>query len=70
MHAFVFVPIAIETLGTYGQHARRFIQQLGNHLKISTGDTLALCHLRQRLSVAIQRGNAAAVMGTLLEARR
>ena len=58
MQTFAFMPIATETLGTYGPQARRFIQELGNHLKISTGDALALCHLRQRISVAVQRGNA------------
>ena len=62
---FLFVPIAVETLGTYGVEARKFVQELGKKLQISTGDCLALCHLRQRISVAIQRGNCISVMGTL-----
>ena len=47
---FAFMPIAIETFGTYGPQARRFIQELGNHLKISTGDALALWDLFVRES--------------------
>lgn len=67
---FTFVPIAIETLGSYGQEARRLVQMIGQRLKSSTGDHLALSHLRQRIAIAIQRGNAAAVMGSLPEVRK
>ena len=62
---FLFVPIAVETLGTYGLEARKFVQELGKKLQMSTGDSLALCHLRQRISAAIQRGNSISVSGTL-----
>ena len=62
---FAFVPVAVETLGPYGPEAHKFIQELGRRLRAATGDTLALCHLRQRISVAIQRGNAIAVLGIL-----
>ena len=62
---FIFVPVAIETLGVYGPEARRFVETLGERLKTVTGEPRALMFLRQRISIAIQRGNAAAILGTL-----
>ena len=62
---FHFVPIAVETLGSLGEDADNFIHELGRRVKIVTGERRATEFLLQRLSVAIQRGNAASVMGTV-----
>ena len=62
---YYFVPLAIETLGSFCQEGRRFVADLGRRLTASTGDVRSGSYLRQRLSIAIQRGNAAAVLGTL-----
>ena len=42
-----------------------FLRELGCRLKQATGEAKSFSYLRQRLSVAVQRGNAAAVMGAL-----
>jgi hypothetical protein len=62
---FLFVPVAIETMGVYGNEAAKFIAQLGERLNTVTCDARSSAFLRQRISVAIQRGNAAAILGTL-----
>jgi len=62
---FIFTPIAIETLGVYGKDANKFILSLGEKLKEKTRDVRALSFLRQKISLAVQRGNAAAILGTL-----
>ena len=58
-----FVPIAIETLGAMGHKARSFLKELARRIHLATEDNQAHRHLIQRLSVAVQRGNAAAVLG-------
>jgi hypothetical protein len=62
---FHFVPIAAETLGSLGEEAASFIHELGRRITSVTGERRATEFLLQRLSVAIQRGNAASVLGTV-----
>ena len=61
----VFVPLAFETLGAWGEQARVFVVQLGRLITGVTGDVRETDFLRQRLSIAIQRGNALAIRGSL-----
>jgi len=63
--AHEFVPIVIETLGTWGASAAAFTNELGRRTAAITGDTRAASFLKQMLALAVQRGNAAAVLGTL-----
>jgi len=51
------VPIAIKTSGSFNKTGLEFITELGNRLKLVTGDKLELTYLFQRLSIAIKRGN-------------
>ena len=60
-----FVPLAFETLGSWGEEAQRFIKDLGKRITIVTGDMRETTYLRQRLSLAVQRGNAISVRGSL-----
>ena len=48
-----FIPVAIESTGVFGPQAHAFFRE-----------PLSLHYLHQRIAVAIQRGNAAAVLGT------
>ena len=64
---YAFVPIAIETLGAWGPCALEFCEDLGGRIARYTGDARATAFLQQRLDMAIQRGNAATVVGTLAE---
>jgi hypothetical protein len=59
-----FVPVAVETLGALGEEAAEFMHELGRRITAVTGERRATEFLLQRLSVAIQRGNASAVLGT------
>jgi len=60
----IFTPIAIETLGVWGPSAIAICAEIGGRLASLTGDLRAPSFLRQRLALAVQRGNAAAVVGT------
>ena len=60
-----FVPIAVETFGAWGPEAISFITELGRRIAAVTGEPRSTAFLRQRIDVALQRGNAASVLGTL-----
>ena len=59
-----FTPIAYET-SVVGPLSQIFLKELGHRLSATTGDTKSYSYLLQRLSVAVQRGNAASILGTL-----
>ncbi len=59
------MPIAIETLGAWGPSALDISAEIGGRIPRSTGDVRSMAFLRQRLDIAIQNGNAAAVHGTM-----
>ena len=56
-----FVSLAVESLGVFGKEARSFLKELEQRVKLSSGDPMAHQYLVQQMSVAVQRGNAAAV---------
>ena len=58
-------PLAVETSGAFGPGAREFFTELGRQLICVTGDLMSRCHMIQQILVALQRGNAAAVLGTI-----
>ena len=55
---YKFEPIAIETTGVYGSTTRTIIKEIGKRISDKTGDIRESLWFRQRLSIAIQRGNA------------
>jgi hypothetical protein len=59
-----FVPAAIETSGVWGVHGLALVRELGRRIAAITHDSRSPSFLRQRLSVAIQRGNAFCVLAT------
>ena len=61
---FQFEPVAFETAGACGPSTKAFIKDLGSRLVDSSGDRRETAWLRQRLSIAIIRGNAASVLLT------
>ena len=60
-----FTPITYETSGVVGPLSLIFLKELGHRLSATTVDTKNYSYLLQRLSVAIQSGNAASIIGTL-----
>jgi hypothetical protein len=64
---FDFAPVAIETLGAWGPGAIDLIKDLGRRIATTTGENRSTFFFRQRLDIAVQRGNAVAVRGTVIE---
>ena len=62
---FIVQPVGFETMGSWGARARAFLTDIGSRVMQVTGNPRAMEFLRQRVSIEIQRGNAAAVMGTV-----
>jgi len=60
-----FVSLAFETLGAWGEQATEFMTVLGRWLTLVSGNGSKTFYSRQRLSIAIQRGNAIACLGSL-----
>ena len=63
--AFKFIPIAVETLGPWGPEAKAFVTELGKRLSTATGDPRSSAFLKQRISLAVQRGNAICIKQSL-----
>lgn len=61
---YILVPVAVETFGSWGPRGLKFIQQIGSKIEKITGDKRATSFLFQRISIAVQRGNAASICGT------
>ena len=59
------VPIATETLGAIGDEGRSFFKELGRRIKATTQEQQSHQYVLQRVSVAIQRGNAVAILGSM-----
>ena len=59
------LPVAVETLGPIGEEGRAFLKELGRRIAATCFEPLSYQYLLQRVAVAIQWGNAAAVLGTI-----
>jgi hypothetical protein len=59
-----FYPVSFETFGTMGPDTRTFLNLLGKYVFASSGEKKSMEYLLQRISIAIQRGNAACIFGT------
>lgn len=66
---FIVMPVAFETMGSIGDKTRDFIDDLGSRIAMETGDMRSAHFLKQRLSIAVQRGNAASFLGSLLRSQ-
>ena len=60
-NAYTFVPLACEVTGAWSMESIAFIDDLSKRIHAVTGDKREKSHLFQRLSIAIQRGNAACI---------
>ena len=59
----LFCPIAIETSGVFGPVASAILHDLAPHIKDVSKELNSRAYLFQKISVAVQRDNAASVMG-------
>jgi hypothetical protein len=61
----MFAAFGVETLGPWGPSARRLYKDLATRLIEASGDQRAGHYFAQRISIAIQRGNTASLLGSL-----
>jgi len=57
-------PAAIKTAGSWSQQAVELVQEIGRHTTAITEDSRETTFLFQRLSMALQRGNAVSFLST------
>ena len=60
-----FIPIALETFGAWGKDTEQLFSEIGRRIRLNSGEPKTMEFLRQRISIELQRGNAASVLGTL-----
>ena len=60
----IFYPIAIETTGSWYVQALEVIEEIDGRVMEATEDPKEMLYLFQRLSIAIQRGNALSFFNT------
>ena len=66
---FSVIPVATETLGAWGKQGLKFIQEIGSRIAQASGEKKATYYLFQSLSMAIQPGNVASILGTAQEVK-
>ena len=64
-NGYIFQPVALEVQGSSGESSEIFITRLCKMLCRSHDDQRAGSFLKQRISMALQIGNAACVLGTV-----
>ena len=62
---YCFVPIGIETFGSWGQEGHKLIKAIGKKVMEVTGEKRSTSYLFQIISIAIRRGNSSCVLGTV-----
>ena len=62
---YIFKAFAVETMGPWCEEAINWINNIGSNLNLKSGDSRSKHYLYQRISLAVQRGNAASIMGSL-----
>ncbi len=60
---YILLPFAVETFGSWCEEAVEFTDELGKLIIASTGEIRSNEFLKKNISLAIQRGDAASVMG-------
>ena len=59
-----FEPLAVETTGVIGRSSSKLIAEIGKRIAHRSGDKRETAWLRQRISLAIMRGNASSILAT------
>ena len=62
---YLMVPIAVETFGAWGPEGVHLIKSIGQKIQNLTGEKRSTFFLFQSISMAVQRGNAASILGTV-----
>lgn len=64
---YEFIPFAVETMGPWCTEAIQFINKLGHMISLKNCEPRSTFYLKQRISIAIQRGNASSIMGSIFK---
>ena len=67
--SYIIQPVAVETMGSWGQMGLKFVRELGSKIADVNGEKRSTAFLFQSLGMAIQRGNAVSVTGTAPNAK-
>jgi hypothetical protein len=59
---FQFEPIAVETTGVYSPSTLSLLEEMGRRMAEATGDPRETLWLKQRLGLAVQRGNSFSIL--------
>ena len=59
------MPVAVETFGAWGSQGLKLIKEIGRKICDITGEKRSTFFLLQNILMAIQRGNAACIIGTV-----
>lgn len=62
---FHFIPVCVETLWPFGEEGLKLFRRIGDLMKNLTGEKRSTSFLIQSISDAVQRGNAASILGTV-----
>ena len=62
-----FVPFSVETFGPWSSETMKFFNDFCRKITTKTNEPRTRSFLQQRISMAIQRTNAASVMGTFID---
>ena len=62
----IFEPIAMETLGGIGRTSLSFLKELAHRITENTGEKLAFKYLKQRLDLAVQKGNSGCILEAII----
>ena len=60
-----FVPVGAESFGSWGSDGHKLVKEIGKKVMEETGEKRSSFYLFQSISMAIQRGNASCVLGTV-----
>ena len=63
--SYIFMPIAMETMGSWACDSLRFLQDLSNRMAAITGEPRSTSFLLQSISMVVQRCNAISILGTV-----
>jgi len=63
--AHTFTSVAIQTFGSWGSDDSLLVSELDRRTAVITGEPRSASLLRQRIDIAMQRGNTAAILGTV-----
>ena len=60
-----FVPVGVESMGFWGTFGHNIVKEISKKVMLATGETRSTKFLFQAIFIALQRGNASCVIGTV-----